>query len=100
GTPISMHDALGAQRERFHEETGEPAVDEDKRRFIQRLGFRILREVNAAAVAGASSVSATALLGASRAACRLRDFQTAAHALVALLRVQGAHLTASLVRNE
>jgi glycerol-3-phosphate O-acyltransferase len=81
-------------------EGGQPAVEEEKRRFIQRLGFRILREVNAAAVAGASSVSATALLGASRAACRLRDFQAASHALVALLRVQGAHLTASLVRNE
>src|SRR5262249_59867953 len=57
-------------------------------------------EVTAAAVAGASSVSGTALVGASRAACRLRDFQAASHALVALLRVQGAHLTASLVRNE
>ena len=34
----------------------------------QRLGFRILREVNAVAVAGASSVSATALLGAPQAA--------------------------------
>jgi glycerol-3-phosphate O-acyltransferase len=100
GTPISLHDALGERRERFHEESGQPAVEEDKHRFIQRLGFRILREVNAAAVAGASAVCATALLGASRAACRLRDFQAASHALVALLRVQGAHLTASLVTNQ
>jgi glycerol-3-phosphate O-acyltransferase len=100
GVPISLHETLGERRERFHEESGQPAVEEEKRRFIQRLGFRILREVNAAAVAGASSVSATALLGASRAACRLREFQTASHALVGLLRVQGAHLTASLVRNE
>src|SRR5262249_6787218 len=100
GVPISLHETLGDRRERFHEESGQPAVEEEKRRFIQRLGFRILREVNAAAVAGASSVSATALLGASRAACRLREFQTASHALVGLLRAQGAHLTASLVRNE
>ncbi len=100
GTPISLHEALGAQRERFHEDTGQPAVEEEKRRFVQRLGFRILREVNAAAVAGASAVSATALLSAPRAASRLRDFQAASHALVALLRVQGAHLTASLVRNQ
>jgi glycerol-3-phosphate O-acyltransferase len=100
GSPISLHEALGGQREIFQVEGGQPAVEEEKRRFIQRLGFRILREVNAAAVAGASSVSATALLGASGAACRLRDFQAACHALMALLRVQGAHLTASLVRNE
>ncbi|HKA27991.1 MAG TPA: 1-acyl-sn-glycerol-3-phosphate acyltransferase [Candidatus Binatia bacterium] len=100
GSPISLHDALAAQRERPGTADGQPPTEEEKRRFIQRLGFRILREVNATAVAGASSVSATALLGASRAACRLRDFQAASHALVALLRVQGAHLTASLVRNE
>ncbi len=100
GVPISLHEALGEHRERFHEESGQPAVEEEKRRFIQRLGFRILREVNAAAVAGASSVSAIALLSAPRAACRLRDFQAASHALVGLLRVQGAHFTASLVRNE
>jgi glycerol-3-phosphate O-acyltransferase len=100
GTPISLHDTLGDRRERFHLGVGEPAVEEDKRRFVQRLGFRILREVNAAAVAGATSVSATALLGAPRAACRLADFLAASHALVGLLRAQGVRLTASLVRNE
>ncbi len=100
GVPISMGEALGDRRERFHEESGQPAVEEEKRRFVQRLGFRILREVNAAAVAGASSVSATALLSAPRAACRLPEFQAASHALVGVLRVQGAQLTASLVRNE
>jgi glycerol-3-phosphate O-acyltransferase len=100
GVPISLQEALGERRERFHEDSGQPGVEEEKRRFIQRLGFRLLREVNAAAVAGASSVSATALLGASRAACRLREFQAASHVLVGLLRVQGVHLTASLVRNE
>src|SRR5215813_8935443 len=46
GKPISLHEALGDRRERFHEESGQPAVEEEKRRFIQRLGFRILREVN------------------------------------------------------
>jgi hypothetical protein len=33
---------------------------------IQRLGFQVLREINAVAVAGATSMSATALLGAPR----------------------------------
>src|SRR5262249_8230740 len=100
GKPISLHEALGDLRERFHEGSGQPAVGEAQRRFTQRLGFRSLRAVNAAAVAGATSVSATALLGAPRAACRLRDFLEASHALVALLRVQAAHLTASLVSND
>ena len=100
GSPISLDQALGDRREHFHRESGQPAVEEEKRRFVQRLGFRILREVNAAAVAGATSVSATALLGAPRPACRLEDFQKASHALVSLLRVQGANLTASLLRNE
>ena len=45
--PISL--ARGARTRtarRFQVESGEPAVEEEKRRFIQRLGFRILREVN------------------------------------------------------
>ena len=98
--PISLNAALGPARERFQTGLGDPPVEEDKRRFIQRLGFRLLREVNQAAVAGATAVSATALLGAPRPACRMTDFLSAAHALVALLRAGGVRLTASLDRNE
>lgn len=100
GTPISLTDALGPRRDAFAHGAGQPPVEEDKRRFVQRLGFRILREVNSVAMAGATSLSATALLGAPRPACRLAEFVESAHALVALLRVQGVHLTESLVRNE
>ncbi|HLK10469.1 MAG TPA: 1-acyl-sn-glycerol-3-phosphate acyltransferase [Candidatus Binatia bacterium] len=100
GKPISLHEALGPLRARFQEAPGDAAVEEEKRRFIQRLGFRLLREVNAVAVAGATSVSATALLGAPRPACRLADFLSSARALVDLLRAERVHLTASLVRNE
>ncbi|MGH7893428.1 MAG: 1-acyl-sn-glycerol-3-phosphate acyltransferase [Candidatus Binatia bacterium] len=98
--PISLTETLGPQLERFRAGMGDPTVDEEKRRFIQRLGFRLLREVNAVAVAGATSVSATAMLGADRPACRLEDFLMAAHTLTELLRVQRVQLTASLVRNE
>ena len=52
------------------------------------------------AVSGATSVSATALLGAPRPACRLEEFLMAAHTLTELLRVQRVHLTESLIRNE
>jgi glycerol-3-phosphate O-acyltransferase len=98
--PISLADTLGPQLERFRDGQGDADVEEEKRRFIQRLGFRLLREVNAVAVAGATSVSATALLGADRRACRLPDFLMAAHTLTELLRVQRVQFTASLLRNE
>ena len=99
GEPISLAQALGPTRERLASEDGNPSREEDMRRFTQRLGFRLLREVNAAAVAGASSISATALLGAPEAACRQPDFLTRVNTLVDLLRAQGVCLTASLERN-
>jgi glycerol-3-phosphate O-acyltransferase len=98
--PISLNGALGPMRERFQNGLADPPVEEEKRRFIQRLGFRLLREVNQSSVAGATAVSATALLGAPRAACRMPEFLSAAHALVAMLRASGVQLTASLERNE
>jgi glycerol-3-phosphate O-acyltransferase len=98
--PISLADTIGTQLERFRDGQGVPEVEEEKRRFVQRLGFRLLRQVNGVAVAGATSVSAAALLGAPRPAFRLEDFLMAAHTLTELLRVQRVHLTESLVRNE
>src|SRR5438876_5716993 len=98
--PISLDQELGSLRERFRAGIGHAEVEDEKRRFIRRLGFRLLREVNHAAVAGATAVSASALLGAPQAACRLADFLTAAHALVGLLRAQDVRLTSSLERNE
>jgi glycerol-3-phosphate O-acyltransferase len=101
--PISLAAALGPLRAKLQAASGRPEalpeIEEERRRFIQRLGFRLLREVNAAAVAGATSVSATALLGAPRAACRIDAFLEATQALVALLRAQGVRLTASLEGN-
>jgi glycerol-3-phosphate O-acyltransferase len=98
--PISLSTALGPLRERLAAAPADPPVAEDGRRFIQRLGFRLLREVNETAVAGATAISATALLGAPRTACRVGEFVSSAQALVALLRVRGVRLTASLERNE
>ena len=56
GRPISLNESLGALRDDFQASVGDPKIEDDKRRFIQRLGFRLLREVNAVAVAGATSV--------------------------------------------
>jgi glycerol-3-phosphate O-acyltransferase len=96
--PISLRDALGDRKERLRQE--DAGTEEDKRRFIQKLGFRILREVNAVTVAGSTSVSATVLLSSARAAWRYPEFLPAAQMLVRLLRVQGVGFTAALERNE
>jgi len=50
-------------------------------------------------VAGATSVSATALLAAPEQAVRVGDFLAATGVLVDLLRFHGVHFTASLQRN-
>src|SRR3989442_6325461 len=60
--PISLNALLGPARERFAAGLGDQEVEEEKRRFIQRLGFRLLRAVNDAAVAVPTSGRATAPL--------------------------------------
>ena len=97
--PISLNDALGERKEAFrHRHDAETA--ERKRRFVQKLGFRLLREVNDTAVAGATSVSATVLLGLPHRACRLDDFVARARGLARYLRARGVRFTASLERND
>jgi len=97
--PMSLDEAMGNRKERFRAAAGEPVVDEEKRRFIQKLGFRILREVNAVTVAGATSVSATVLLSSPHAAWRYPSFLEAAQTLVRFLRYRQVQFTASLERN-
>jgi glycerol-3-phosphate O-acyltransferase len=97
--PISLNDTLGDRKERMRAGAGDPAIEEEKRRFTQKLGFRILREVNAVTVAGATSVSSTVLLSSPHAAWRYPQFLTEARTLVGLLRDQGVRFTASLERN-
>ena len=53
--PISLErGARRAARAVSSRPIADPAIEEEKRHFIQKLGFRILREVNDAAVAGAT----------------------------------------------
>lgn len=96
--PISLATALGGSREEFRR-CDDPVVDERKRRFIRKLGFRLLRGVNDVSVAGATSVSATVLLGLPHRACRIDDFVTRALALTRFLRAGAVRFTASLERN-
>lgn len=95
--PISLRDALGDRKAQLK---GGEEVEEQKRRFVQKLGFRILREVNAVTVAGSTSVSATVLLSSPRAGWRYAEFLPLAQLLVRVLRAQGVAFTAALERNE
>jgi glycerol-3-phosphate O-acyltransferase len=97
--PISLNEALGNRKQRFVEASDVPEIEEEKRRFIQKLGFRILRDVNDCTVAGATSVSATVLLSAPRGGKRYTDFAAQANALVELITAEGITPTASLSRN-
>jgi glycerol-3-phosphate O-acyltransferase len=97
--PISLNAALGERLERFRDAADDPLVEEDKRKVIRKLGFRLLREVNAASLAGATSVSSTVLLSSTHAAWRYPQFLDAAQSLVHFLRHRGVALTASLERN-
>src|SRR5262249_42348726 len=97
--PISLDHALGERRERFQQAIADPAIEEEKRHFIQKLGFRILREVNDAAVAGGEAGWSTVLLAAPEAAIRYGEFVAAARALTELLLHKKVTLTASLQRN-
>lgn len=96
--PISLAESLGPARERLGKAETPEEVDE-KRRFVQKLGFRLLREVNDVTVPGATSVTATVLLSHPYPAMRQEDFVDRALALTRFLRDQGLQLTASLERN-
>lgn len=97
--PISLAGVLGERKDVFRHQHDAETL-ERKRRFVQKLGFRLLREVNATAVAGATSVSATVLLSLPHRACRLDEFVVRGRALVRYLRARGVRFTASLERND
>jgi glycerol-3-phosphate O-acyltransferase len=97
--PMSMRETLGDRLRRFAEGTADPVVQEEQRRFVQKLGFRILHEVNEVAVMGATSLSATVLLSSDKGAMRFDDFAVSARALAELLRWRGTAFTPSLERN-
>ncbi|MGH7858324.1 MAG: 1-acyl-sn-glycerol-3-phosphate acyltransferase, partial [Candidatus Binatia bacterium] len=96
GEPISLDAALGELRARFGVEGDEPEIEEEKRRFTLKLGFRLLREVNAASVVTAPSVAATVLLSNPYPAIRYADFLRTAHLLLDHAAAEGAPFTHSL----
>lgn len=97
--PISLREALGADHEALRAssraEPGAvpaPELDERRRRFVDDLAQRILREINGASVVNGTAIAATVLLGAETPALRYRDFLERAAVLVRLLQACGAPL--------
>ena len=97
--PLSLREMLGENRERFAQPELPPDVDAEQRRFVQKLGFRLLREVNEATVVGATSLSSTVLLAGPAAGIEAGEFANASRMLAELLRWRGAVFTPSLERN-
>ena len=97
--PRSLRELLGDKMERFAQNEGDPEVEEEHRRFVQKLGFQILRDVNDVAVVGATSLSATVLLSSPRGARGYDEFAQCSRMLSELLRWKGVTFTSSLERN-
>ena len=97
--PLSLREMLGENRERFAQHDLPKDVEAEQRRFVQKLGFRLLREVNEATVVGATSLSSTVLLAGPAQGIALSEFASASRMLAELLRWRGAVFTPSLERN-
>jgi glycerol-3-phosphate O-acyltransferase len=98
GEPISLAEALGEQRARFAAEASE-ADAADKRRFIEDLGNRLVERINAATVANATAVAASAFLGETRRGLRRHELVARMQETVDLLRLQDARITPALARD-
>lgn len=97
--PRSLRELLGDRMERFARHEGDPEVEEEHRRFVQKLGFQMLRDVNDVSLVGATSLTATVLLSAPRGARGHDEFTQCAVMLAELLRWKGVTFTSSLERN-
>lgn len=97
--PISLRDAMGDRLERFQRDGNDPAIVEEQRRFTRKLGFRLLRDVNAVAVVGPTPLAASVLLNSTHTAWRYPDFLETAQTLLRFLRHVDAPMTAGLDRD-
>ena len=97
--PRSLRGLLGDRATRFAQGAGQTEIDEEQRRFVQKLGFQLLRDVNEVSIVGATSLSSTVLLSSSEGTLPRDQFCAVAHMLAQVLRWRGATFTTSLERN-
>jgi glycerol-3-phosphate O-acyltransferase len=95
GEPISLADALGSRREVFLDQESKEVVQQ-KRKFVEELGHRIVERINWAVVPNATSVAACALLGERRRGFFREELAARMQEIVDLLRLQDVRLTPAL----
>jgi len=107
GESISLAEHLGARREALARAEREGARDGEegelqaqKRELIQTLGYRLVERINWAAVASATSVAATVLLGGPHRGLLRRDLVERMQQIVGLLRLQDVRITPALLADE
>jgi glycerol-3-phosphate O-acyltransferase len=97
--PISLAAAMGDQREAFHL-SSDPGVEDEKRRFVEALGYRLVERINWSAVANSTSVAASVLLGHTHRGMRRDEFVGRMQWTVDLLRAQHVRCTSALEADE
>ena len=98
--PISLNEALGERKDAFRHQQ-DPETLERKRRFVQKLGFRLAaRRQRRGGGRRDLGVGDRAAQPCRTAPCRLSDFVTRGRALARYLRARGVRFTASLERND
>jgi glycerol-3-phosphate O-acyltransferase len=98
GEPISLAQAVGARRELLARD--DPEAQEERRRFVEQLGNRLVERINWATVANATCVAACALLGHPRRGLLRAELVQRMQSIVELLHIQDVRLTPALVADE
>jgi glycerol-3-phosphate O-acyltransferase len=98
GEPISLAETLGVRRELLASGSSEE-IEEEKRRFVDALGHRIVERINWATVVNATSVSACAILGGPARGLLRHELTRRMQLIVDLLRLQDVSLTPALGRD-
>jgi len=98
GEPISLAEALGTRRARLAAESSEE-VEEEKRRFVEALAYRLAERINWATVVNATSVAACAILGGAPRGLLRHELTRRMQLVVDLLRLQDVGLTPALAKD-
>ena len=98
GDPISLAQALGERRESFvSADAG--ALIEEKRRFVERFGHRLVEQISWSAAANATSVAAAVLLSSPYRGMRRDSFVSRMHEVVGVLELQQVKLSNALAQD-
>ncbi|MDP6979613.1 MAG: 1-acyl-sn-glycerol-3-phosphate acyltransferase [Myxococcota bacterium] len=101
GEPISLADALGEKREVYRRaEAEDPVIEAEKRELVGDLGWRIVEGINWSFVANATSVAASAVLGAPHHGIRRKDLVARMGDVVDLLTLQKTRITQALLSDQ